>query len=64
MARRIRTEGTGNATIAAANNAPTGLANNSNVANTVLSIAEFTTFADKFNLLLAACKDHGIVNAS
>jgi hypothetical protein len=62
--RRIRTDATGSATIAAANNTPTGQNTSANVSTTVLTIAEFTTWADQFNSLLAACKAHGIVNSA
>jgi hypothetical protein len=63
--RRIRTESTGSATIAVANNAPTGVVNNNGTSNAaVLTVAEFTTFVNQYNALLAAAKAHGIVNAS
>jgi hypothetical protein len=62
--RRIRTDGTGSAVIAAANNAPTGVAANSAGNETVLKISEFTTFADKYNALLAALVAHGVVNSA
>jgi hypothetical protein len=62
--RRIRTDATGSATIAATNNAPSGIAANASSSNAVLTITEFTVAADLFNSLLAACVAHGIVNSA
>jgi len=66
--RRLRTDGTGSATIAAANNTPTGTNANLIVANnstlTVPTMANYTTLADKLNSVISALAAHGVLNAS
>jgi hypothetical protein len=66
--RRIRTDLTGSAHIAAVNNAPTGTNANLIVSNnaglTVPTLTNYTTLTDALNLVITALQAHGVLNSA